>query len=138
MRLLLTLLAAALAFVAPAGAAAKERITYFRSDVAVQKDGSLLVDETIRIRSTGETIRRGIQRDFPTRYRQGLRQVRAGFDVTGVQRDGAPEPWKKMSIGNGVRIRIGDPDRLLEPGEHSYTISYRTTRQIGFFVLSSF
>ena len=42
-------------------------------------------------------------------------------------------PGKTESISNGVRIRIGDPDKYVEVGEHRYVIRYSTTRQIGRF-----
>ncbi len=32
-----------------------------------------------------------------------------------------------------MRVRIGRADRYLNPGAHAYVITYRTTRQIGFF-----
>ena len=48
-------------------------------------------------------------------------------------RDGHDEPWSTGSIDNGVEVRIGDPDRMLDPGEHSYTIRYHATRMIGRF-----
>jgi len=37
------------------------------------------------------------------------------------------------AISNGVRIRIGDADKLLDHGDHRYVIRYRTTRQVGRF-----
>jgi hypothetical protein len=127
-------LLAALALLIPAAARADERILHFLSDVGVAEDGTLEVAETIRLRSEGEEIQRGIQRDFPTRYRTELgRQMRVGFALVDVQRDGAPEPSQVMPHGNGVRIRIGDPGVILPPGEHVYRIRYRTTRQLGFF-----
>lgn len=132
-RRLLPLLAA-LALARPAAAAADERILQFTSSVQVARDGTLDVAETIRLRSEGETIRRGIQRDFPTRYRNAAgREIHVGFDLVEVRRDGASEPWEKMAQANGIRIRIGSADRLLPAGEHEYLIRYRTTRQIGFF-----
>ena len=134
------LLLAALAFLlAPAPAAASlvpdgaERILYFLSDVTVQKDGDLDVTETIRIRSAGDTFRHGLLREFPTRYMRKGRPVRVGFDVASVERDGRKEPYKRESMDNGVRLRIGDADTLLSDGEHVYTIRYRTNRQLGFF-----
>ena len=36
-------------------------------------------------------------------------------------------------MANGVRIRIGDADKTIEPGDHRYVIRYRTTRQVGRF-----
>ncbi|HVF37562.1 MAG TPA: DUF2207 domain-containing protein [Sphingomicrobium sp.] len=122
----------ALAWVAPAQA--EERILSFLSDVAIQRDGSLLVTETITVRAEGDRIRRGIFREFPTRYKgRSGGQVRVGFEPLGVTRNGQPEPFKREAMSNGVRIRIGNPNVLLEPGEYRYGIRYRTTRQLGRF-----
>ena len=133
MRYLVALLAALL-LTAPGAAYAEERILSYVSDVQIRQDGSLSVAETIRVNAEGYRIQRGIYRDFPTRYKDRLGQrVRVGFDVQSVERDGAPEKYALESLSNGVRVRIGDADVNLPYGEHSYTIRYRTTRQLGFF-----
>ncbi|HET9334985.1 MAG TPA: DUF2207 domain-containing protein, partial [Sphingomicrobium sp.] len=118
----------------PAAASAEERILDYHSDIAVQPDSSLLVTETIIVRAEGNRIRRGIYRDFPTRYK-GARgsQVRVGFELLGVTRNGAREPAATEPVSNGVRVRIGSQDVYLEPGEYRYSIRYRTTRQLGRF-----
>ncbi len=115
-------------------ALADEVIRNFVSDVTVQADGSLTVRETITVRAEGNEIRRGILRDFPTTYvdRYG-QKVQVGFDVVEVQRDGRSEPWSTSYVQNGVSIRIGDKDVFLNTGDHTYKITYQTTRQIGFF-----
>lgn len=115
-------------------AAAQERILSFHSDLQVRADGSLDVTETIRVRAEGVSIRRGLYRDFPTRYQDPVgNRVEVDFELLGVERDGAPEPASVERRANGVRIVIGD-DRLLPvPGEFTYRIRYRTTRQLGFF-----
>jgi uncharacterized membrane protein YgcG len=127
-------LLAALALLWPAAALADERILHYHSDVAVGADGTLDVTETIRVRSEGVQIVRGIYRDFPTRYtnRAGAR-VRVGFEVVSARRDGAGEPWKTERQGNGVRVYLGDPDTRIPSGEHIYELRYRTTRQLGYF-----
>jgi uncharacterized membrane protein YgcG len=124
--------AALLLFIAPA--AAEERITFFNSNVVVHKDGALDVIETIELVSEGREIRRGILRDFPTDYkdRRGL-AVKVGFKVENVKRDGHDEPYAVESIARGKRVRIGDRDVFIGSGRHVYEISYRTTRQLGFF-----
>jgi hypothetical protein len=129
----LALVAAAFAFAsaAPAQPTDDERILSFSSDVAVQRDTSLEVTEAIRIRSEGEEFRHGLLRDFPT-TRAG-RAGRVGFKIESVQRDGHDEPWKTERIDGGVRVRIGKADVLLEDGEHSFVIHYRTTHQLGFY-----
>jgi uncharacterized membrane protein YgcG len=134
MRRLLLPLLAAFALALPGAAAADERILHYLSDVAVEADGTLDVTETIRLRSEGAQIVHGIQRDFPTRYRNlAGSEVRVGFEVVDVKRDGRDEPWQATRADNGVRIRIGDADTNVAAGEHVYAIHYRTTRQLGFF-----
>ena len=113
---------------------ADEAITYFESDVTVNPDSSLLVKETITVNVQGIRIKRGIFRDFPTDYkdRQG-NTVRVGFDVVDVKRNGKNESYKIENRFNGKRIRIGNADVFLDKGFHTYTITYRTDRQLGFF-----
>jgi uncharacterized membrane protein YgcG len=117
-----------------APAFAVERILLFISDVTVERNGDLSVTETIRVEAEGREIRRGILRDFPTRYtRPDGSLVEVGFKVQSVTRNGAVETYATESIGNGVRIRIGSANVLLDRGQHEFVIRYRTTRQLGFF-----
>jgi uncharacterized membrane protein YgcG len=117
-----------------AGLAADERILAFDSEIDIQADASLLITESIRVRAEGNQIRRGIYRDFPTRYRdRGGNRYRTTFNVLRVLRDGQSEPFHTQRIGNGVRLYIGSSDTHLAPGEYLYQLHYRTTRQLGFF-----
>ena len=113
---------------------ADERILDYTSEITVRPDASLTVQETIRVRSEGKEIQHGIYCDFPTSYktRAGLRR-RVGFDLREVLRDGRPEPYHLSSRSNGIRIYMGEKDRLLSPGIHTYRLTYTTDRQIGFF-----
>ena len=73
--------------------AAQERILAYDSEIAVAADGSLDVTERITVRAEGNQIRRGIYRDFPTRYRDRYgNRVVVDFEMLGVTRDGQPEP----------------------------------------------
>jgi uncharacterized membrane protein YgcG len=111
-----------------------ERILSFHSDITVSQDGSMDVRETIKVRAAGDQIKRGIYRDFPTRYRDRLgNQYVVGFEVLEVQREGKPEPYRIESLSNGKRVYIGEKNVYLEPGEYTYALTYRTTRQLGFF-----
>lgn len=131
------ILAAFFAFVAIAPAAAQddsERITNYVSTIDVAKDGLLTVTETISVMAEGVQIRHGIYRDFPTTYTDKLgRHVRVSFNVLSVTRDGSSEPYDVESIESGKRIRIGSADTFVPTGPHTYTITYTTDRQIGFF-----
>lgn len=115
-------------------ARADERILDFHSLITVYSDGAMSVSETIKVRAEGDQIRRGIYRDFPTDYmdRHGNR-VRVAFDVMEVLRDGKSEPFHTRREGNGVRVYIGREDHYLSAGEYTYTLTYRTDRQLGFF-----
>lgn len=111
-----------------------ERILDFLSDIVIHADSSLTVKETITVRALGESIKRGIVRDFPTTYSdQHGHRVRVSFDIVEVRRDGRLEPYHTQNVGNGVRIFIGHKDVFIEPGIHTYEITYRTSRQLGFF-----
>ena len=113
---------------------AEERVLAYDIDVEVRADGALDVTERITVNVEGNRIRRGIYRDFPTRYRDRYgNRVVVGLQVLGVERDGANEPWFTENLGNGVRINTGDDSFLPAPAEHTFTLRYRTTRQLGFF-----
>jgi uncharacterized membrane protein YgcG len=114
--------------------AAQERILAYDSEIAVAADGSLDVTERITVRAEGNQIRRGIYRDFPTRYRDRYgNRVVVDFEMLGVTRNGQPEPWFTEGKPNGVRINTGNDNLLPVPADYTYALHYRTTRQLGFF-----
>ncbi len=124
---------ALLLFGAPAAHSQTERILDFVSDVQLQPDSSLDVTETIRFEVLGTQIRHGIDRDFPTDYRGrwGSRST-TGFVLEDARLDGDVVSTQLSRLENGVRIRIGDPDQLVPPGIHTYTIRYLTRWQVSF------
>ncbi|MEY4642400.1 MAG: hypothetical protein RLZZ227_2394 [Pseudomonadota bacterium] len=122
------------AALASALALGDERILSFHSDIDVAVDGSMTVTETIRVRAEGVNIRRGIYRDFPTRYRDRAGNAyRVGFRVVRLTRDGRPEPWSDYERQNGVRVDFGNDEFLPVPADYEYQLQYRTNRQLGFF-----
>lgn len=115
-------------------AMALEQILNYAIEIDIRADGSLDVAEHITVNAEGNQIRRGIFRDFPTRYRDRHgNNVVVGLDVLSVERDGQPEPWFTENQINGVRINTGNDNFLRVPGQYRYTLRYRTTRQLGFF-----
>jgi hypothetical protein len=115
--------------------AQQERIILFKSDITVNTDASLLVRETISVKSTGETIKHGIVREFPTHYKNyhGTHYV-VDFDLHEILQDNRPTEYSIHNASNGKKIYIGDKNRLIDPGVHTYTLIYSTQRQLGFFV----
>ena len=115
-------------------AAASEAILSFASLITVDPDASMRVTETIKVVSAGDQIKRGIFRDFPTTYKDHAgNKYSVGFAILAVERDGKPEAYHTETLSNGTRIYIGKKEYILPPGEYTYSLSYRTDRQLGFF-----
>ena len=113
---------------------AQERILSYDVDLQLNADGSLDVTERIRVRAEGVNIRRGIYRDFPTRYRDRYgNRIVVDFQMLGLQRDGRPEPFFTEQRANGVRVNTGNDDLLPVPAEFTFELRYRSNRQMGFF-----
>jgi uncharacterized membrane protein YgcG len=111
-----------------------EQILDFHSDIALQSDSSLQVTETIDVIAANRLIRHGIYRDFPTRYQDKLgNKYVVGFQMLGASLDSEPVPFRLEDVSNGKRIYLGDSNALVSRGRHVYTITYTTTRQLGFF-----
>lgn len=115
-------------------AGADERILDFHSDMTVREDGSMKVIETIKVRSEGMSIKRGIYRTIPTRYRGAFGSyIETPIAIISVARDGEQEPIRVEARGRYLDLYIGNRNRLLKPGEYTYTISYVIERHLGFF-----
>jgi len=113
---------------------ASERILSFESDITVNRNGSMTVRETIQVNAEQKNIKRGIFRDFPTRYKDKLgNDYVVQFDVVNVKRDGVVEAFHTENIDNGVRVYVGSKDTFLASGIYTYVIQYKTNRQLGFF-----
>ena len=105
LRTAIPLLFSSLLATGPVAGQERERIVEFRSDVVGETDGALTVTETIRMVVAGQQIKRGIIRDFPTRYSGKYGQtVNVGFQLLQVLRNGEAERYKTESVSNGVRI----------------------------------
>ena len=115
-------------------ASADERILSYHADIRIAADASMTVTETIRVHAEGQQIRRGIYRDFPTSFEDRFgNDYEVPFSVVSVQRNGQTEVWHTESRSNGVRIYMGSASRSLPVGEHTYALTYRTDRSIGYF-----
>ncbi|MCX8028251.1 MAG: DUF2207 domain-containing protein [Thermodesulfovibrionales bacterium] len=129
-----TLLSLLIFLIIPFTVWSDERILRFHSDIVVNTDGSLIVEETIQVRAEGVEIKRGIYRDFPIRYKDlyGNPYI-VDFKLLKVLKDGKQEPYHTDAQPNSIRIYIGDKNVFLKKGVYTYTITYSTNRQIGFF-----
>ncbi len=111
-----------------------EQILSYDSDITIHQDASMQVRETIKVHALGEQIKHGIYRDFPTAYKDRAGNAyKVGFQVDQVLRDGKAEPFHIEDRSNGKRVYIGDKDSIVLPGDYTYSITYTTNRQLGFF-----
>lgn len=112
----------------------QERILSFHSDIEVLRSSGMIVTETIEVYAAGNQIKRGIYRDFPTRYKDRYGQnYQIKFEVKEVSRNGEPDNYHLKNLSNGVRVYIGNENVHLDPGTYQYVIKYSTNRQLGFF-----
>lgn len=110
-----------------------EEIRSFHSDIRVRKDGRITVTETIRVKAEGRKIKHGIYRDLPTKFQDSRGNTFSMFySVKSIKRDGKPEPYTVQAYRQKTRVYIGDEDRPLEDGIHTYRITYETASAIRF------
>ena len=100
---------------------AKEEILSFHSDIFVEKDGSLIIEEKIQVRAEGKSIKRGIYRDLPFYYAK----EKTPLEVKSVLRDGQIIPYSFGDVkSHSKRIYMGDMDEKIQPGIYEYKILY--------------
>jgi len=121
-------------FVEPSFASRSERILNFQSWIQVHRDGTMSVTENIEVVCAQQQIKRGIYRAFPTKYKDRYgNTVKVNLEVVSVLRNTNSESYHIKDVSNGKRVYIGHKNVFLKPGIYTYTISYKTSRQLGFF-----
>lgn len=108
------------------------QINSFDSTIVIQKDGKMLVTETIEAEFFVE--KRGIFRDIPYQYYDNYRQADSiALDIVSVTNE-LGEPWEYVdNYEYGyLTIRIGNPDIYLS-GEQTYVITYEVDGAISFY-----
>lgn len=115
-------------------AQAEEFIRNYQVNITIEESAELAIEEIIEVQSEQLQIRRGIYRDFPTLYTNRLGDsVRTTFDIEAVERDGNPEDHHTKKQENGIRLYIGNANKILPAGLHTFRIKFRTNRQLGYF-----
>ncbi len=132
--LILAVVVLSLAFAMPVLAQSQgEVIKSFDSKIVVNQDSTMNVTEIISVYSTGDQIKHGIYRDFPTIYSKDGVNYTVGFDVLSVKKNGLNEPYISTNLSNGERLYIGDSSKIIPPGDYIYEINYTTDHQLGYF-----
>jgi uncharacterized membrane protein YgcG len=126
-----------------------DRILSFHSAVKVLATGRLQVHEYITVYNgngrhspdidynnnpePNDDIKRGIVREFPTRYlaKDGFWDF-AAFDLQVVKVNNQMANYHTESLQNGVRVLVGDANIELNEGIYRYELLYETDRQLIF------
>ncbi len=102
----------------------QEKIEDFSVEIWINKDGSFLVKESITY-NFGSNFKHGIYRKIPLgRLKLKVEKV--------IDEFGAPYKTKISEEGEYLRIRIGDPLKLVS-GKKTYNIFYLVQNGLGFF-----
>lgn len=101
-------------------------IYFFNSDIFLNKDGSLRIEENITV-NFDDGYYHGIYREIPLELKGNIGNYSLGFRVLEVLMDGEKIPVKKSTISYSgwqhLKLRIGDPEKTIT-GFHTYTIIY--------------
>lgn len=119
---------------APLPANAQEVLENYDVTIKINQDSSLFVIENITAKVENINISRGIIRSFPVEYQdKNGKTVYVTWDVETVLLDNAPVEWSVSKNGRYKDLRIGNPNRIISPGLHTFTIKYSSTKQLGFY-----
>ncbi|NEO25327.1 MAG: DUF2207 domain-containing protein [Kamptonema sp. SIO4C4] len=107
-----------------------EKVLRFHSEILVNEDASLRVREEITVRSQADQIEHGIYRTISRT--SPFHHSRVPLKVLNVERNGQAINYWVETQGENKRINMYDPDIDLAPGTYTYTLTYRTAKQLDF------
>lgn len=109
----------------------QEVVRDFRSRVQVRPDGSLLVREEIVVLAAGVNVKRGIIRDLPLRPQGKPYRSPTPYKIVSASIDGQPLIGYRMEKSHYMLgVRMGDENKPLENGEHTFILEYETSGHV--------
>ncbi|MCR9027257.1 DUF2207 domain-containing protein [Citrobacter amalonaticus] len=113
---------------------AYEHILSFDSRASFNPDGSMEMQENIKVLSLGNEIRRGIFRTLPLTWnRQDGKIFSVDYAIKSVSRDGVAESYSLDRATKTLTVRIGSAERILKPGIYQYEIRYQVRNHFSRF-----
>ena len=109
----------------------REHIDRYDVSVDIGADGSLAIEESIRVFVLGDIFKRGIYRDFPLSSLESW-QPENPYRSVAAFRDGQAENIARTEYtGGSYRIYLGQEDVFLTTNQYyTYTLRYRIERGI--------
>ncbi|RJR29624.1 DUF2207 domain-containing protein [Candidatus Microgenomates bacterium] len=102
-------------------------VTGFKSEITINQDTSVRVQETIQVNFPGQ--KHGIYRDIPIDYNTSSGKTSIDLKINSVKNNlGREIKYSKSIVGPTVRIKIGDPKTFVT-GDNTYVIDY-TVRNV--------
>lgn len=109
-------------------------INHFDSSIKILPNSTLIVQEKINITTDGRSIKHGIFRDFPIKYKTSAGQdVGIVFHVTSTEINNVTVPYHTQLLANGIRVYIGSYNRILPAATYTFTLGYTVSDELGFF-----
>lgn len=106
----------------PVKAASDFIINDFKSNIAIQSDGKIIVEETIEV--FFYELRHGIYRDIPHTYKSATGEKKyTKIEINSVTDGNKNIPYEISSNAANLRIKIGDPNKTVS-GSQNYIIKY--------------
>ena len=113
---------------------AREAFNRFDAEILINENSSVEVTEEILVNVENIDINRGIIRSLPVEYRDGKgNSTELKLEIKDIKLDGQDIPWSSVRAGINVDVKIGDPNKIISRGLHTFLIKYRIERHIGFF-----
>ncbi len=109
----------------------REHIDRYEVNIDIGADGSLAIEERIRVYVLGDIFKRGIYRDFPLSNLESYQDVNP-YQGVEARRNGARENIARTEYtSDSYRIYLGQEDVFLTTGKfYDYSLSYRIDRAI--------
>ena len=111
---------------------ATERINNYISNITINEDGSVDVIETITVKTEKNIFKHGIYKDFLTDIIPGNSYPQRYINFTASINNSRTQTSTKY-VGDNLRVYVGDPDIILEPGIYTFTLSYTILNEIAFY-----
>ena len=116
-------------------ASASESIPSFHSNITINQDTSVTIEEEINYTTT--LNKHGIYRYVPETFtKDGLKYSRSVTDISVTDEQSNPIQFETISDGPFLTLKIGDPDTTFS-GNQSYRISYTMSEAIDQYELET-
>lgn len=97
----------------------------FHSDITLQADGKVKVEETIAV-DFHDNAKHGIYRDIPETYTSERESVFTKIELQSALLDNQSTDVETSTEGSYIRFRLGEADTVIA-GMHTYTLAYLVT-----------